>query len=444
MRAALAVRDIQRVYRLLKRHGISQRRISALTGQGQPEISEIMKSGRRVISYELLARIADALGIPRGYMGLAYTDRTNGGSALAGGGAGVASWCWDDEGGDDVKRRAFFAFTAKAAVVGVSAAELAQVAPASAAPAAGRIGEVDVRGLEQAISFWRAQDDELGGGAVAGAVSGHLPFARGLLTADAADDIRQRVAVAVADLHSLAGWASFDVGHRADARAYLAYGLAVAKDAGNHEMASKICWQLGRIFLHSKDFDGSLKLFQLGQVNAAEAQSPRAAALMAANQAWADAELNRPDQVRRELDRASEEMGHDKKTPPAWLAFMGQSEIDGMTGMAYNSLASHDRTYADRAIEAATRSRDARPESDARSRASDSVAIAANLLRTGSLDTGLTAAQRVIPQVQAIHSRRLTDRLQWIEQAAGLYPRNGDARQVVREVHALRAGTPQT
>ncbi|GAA2975279.1 helix-turn-helix domain-containing protein [Actinokineospora diospyrosa] len=63
MRAALAERDIVTVYRTLKRHGISQRRIAHLTGQAQPEVSTIAR-GRQVITYDVLARIADGLGIP--------------------------------------------------------------------------------------------------------------------------------------------------------------------------------------------------------------------------------------------------------------------------------------------------------------------------------------------------------------------------------------------
>ncbi|HEV8562372.1 MAG TPA: helix-turn-helix transcriptional regulator, partial [Actinophytocola sp.] len=64
MRMALARHDISEVYRLLGAAGISQRRIAALTGQNQSEISDISQ-GRQVQAYDLLARIADGLGIPR-------------------------------------------------------------------------------------------------------------------------------------------------------------------------------------------------------------------------------------------------------------------------------------------------------------------------------------------------------------------------------------------
>jgi transcriptional regulator with XRE-family HTH domain len=65
------------VFKILQRYGISQRRIAASTGQSQSEISEILK-GRRVVSYDVLVRIALGLGVPRGHLGLAYDDETMG------------------------------------------------------------------------------------------------------------------------------------------------------------------------------------------------------------------------------------------------------------------------------------------------------------------------------------------------------------------------------
>ena len=61
----LAERDIAALYRLLKGEGVTQRQIAALTGQSQPEVSDIL-AGRKVLSYDLLVRIAVGLGIPRG------------------------------------------------------------------------------------------------------------------------------------------------------------------------------------------------------------------------------------------------------------------------------------------------------------------------------------------------------------------------------------------
>lgn len=81
MRAALAVHDIGEVYRALQRLGFSQQHIAALTGQSQPQVSSILK-GRQVISYRVLSRIADGLGIPRGYLGLSWCACLAGTEAL--------------------------------------------------------------------------------------------------------------------------------------------------------------------------------------------------------------------------------------------------------------------------------------------------------------------------------------------------------------------------
>ena len=68
---ALAVHDLAAVFRHLATLGLSQRRIAACVGQSQSEVSEVL-SGRQVRSYDVLTRIADGLGIPRGLLGLAY------------------------------------------------------------------------------------------------------------------------------------------------------------------------------------------------------------------------------------------------------------------------------------------------------------------------------------------------------------------------------------
>jgi hypothetical protein len=75
MRVALAHQDIGTVYRLLHELGYSQHTIGELVGQGQPEVSAII-AGRRVIAYGVLVRIAHGLGVPPGYLGLAWCTHT--------------------------------------------------------------------------------------------------------------------------------------------------------------------------------------------------------------------------------------------------------------------------------------------------------------------------------------------------------------------------------
>ncbi|MBV9010756.1 MAG: helix-turn-helix transcriptional regulator [Pseudonocardiales bacterium] len=71
MRRALATRDLAEVFRLLRRVGLSQRTIATMTGLSPSEVYEILH-GRQVMSYDVLCRIGDGLGMPRGWLGLAY------------------------------------------------------------------------------------------------------------------------------------------------------------------------------------------------------------------------------------------------------------------------------------------------------------------------------------------------------------------------------------
>ena len=83
LRPVLASRDVAGIFRWLQRHGWSQTQIGARTYQSQGEVSEIL-NGRQVKAYDVLERIADALEIPRGLMGLAYGSTSQAGSELRG------------------------------------------------------------------------------------------------------------------------------------------------------------------------------------------------------------------------------------------------------------------------------------------------------------------------------------------------------------------------
>lgn len=73
MRRALRHHDLAYVFHVLQRHGLSQRRIAALVGMSQSEISEIM-AGRRVGQYGVLERVAVGLAVPRHPMGLSSNE----------------------------------------------------------------------------------------------------------------------------------------------------------------------------------------------------------------------------------------------------------------------------------------------------------------------------------------------------------------------------------
>lgn len=206
MRAPLARRDIPTVYRLVNRSGVSQRDIGRLVGQSQSEVSDILK-GREVISYDVLVRITEGLGIPRGYMGLAYDETT---LPL------IKPDPQPEEVPDPVKRRAFLASAASAAfgepVLGevVKAVEFERLALTNKTPLPARIGKGDVAALRALTDRFRL----FGRAGHAGLPDVMCPVtarADRLLTAESSDYVRQQLQSALAELHTLTGWWCYDM-----------------------------------------------------------------------------------------------------------------------------------------------------------------------------------------------------------------------------------------
>lgn len=198
MREALGRRDIGSVYQLLRRQGVSKRQLSALTGQTQHEVTEILQ-GHQVSDYVILTRIAVGLGVPRRYVGLAYDEKTA--SAIA---AKVAAQ--EDE---SVKRRKFLAHAAAvtvgAAVFGAASGSWVSNSIHLPVPAPAHIGMSDVRQLEATTRALRALDFECGPGSCRDAVTVQLSWGQQMLLAKSSKPVGERLRVALADLRSLAG-----------------------------------------------------------------------------------------------------------------------------------------------------------------------------------------------------------------------------------------------
>jgi transcriptional regulator with XRE-family HTH domain len=197
MRSALAAREVSTIYRLLRRRGVSQRQIAAMTGQSQSEVSEILK-GRQVMAYDVLVRIADGLGVPRGYMGLAYEELTA---------ARVAepSESPEAEEPENVKRRKFLAHAAAVAVGAhvLGADSGSWVSNPVLTPAPGRIGMTDVRQVEAATRALRSLDYQYGGGFCRDAAAAQTLWVEGLLARAEGAEVRGRLEAAISELDAI-------------------------------------------------------------------------------------------------------------------------------------------------------------------------------------------------------------------------------------------------
>ena len=434
MRDALARRDISEVYRQLRRHGVSQRQIAASTGQSQSEVSEILK-GRQVMAYDVLARIADGLGIPRGYMGLAY----DGATALRVANANTAPDAEEDE---SVKRRKFLshaaAVTMGAAVFG---AEQSSWVPASAAtPAPTRIGMSDVQQILAATKALRDLDYRYGGGTCRDAVVAQLSWAQQLLDSTATDPVRKQLFVALADMHSLAGWTSFDTGLLDPARGHFGKALEFAKQAEDDGLVASVLYRMGRVYLHYQEPNEALKLFQLGQIAAQESGNPLTVAVLCANEAWAYGMLNKPDQVQKMVGRTKDEFARsDVSEAPDWVRFFTENDLHGMIGSAHDALAEFDpKKHAPIAVAETIKCNEAYGADMQRTHVFGLSLQATNHLRCGDTQEGIRVARRALEVGERVKSARVADRLKPLEREAGANRMNSDVRDLYEDVRRFR------
>ncbi|OXM74449.1 MULTISPECIES: helix-turn-helix domain-containing protein [Amycolatopsis] len=435
MREALAARNISAVYRNLRKEGISQRQIAALTGQSQSEVSEILK-GRQVMAYDVLARIADGLGVPRGYMGLAYDEATE----IQVVGAADEQQAEEDE---SVKRRNFLAHAAQvtmgAAILGSS--PKAWAASPARTPAPGHIGMTDVRQVEAATRALRALDYQYGGGFCRDAVVAQLSWGQQMLDSSAATPVRSRLFVALADLHSLAGWTSFDSGLMDSARGHFANALELAKQGNNDHLVANILYRMGRVYLHQEAPNDALKLFQLGQIAAQESGSELAISVLAANQAWAYAMMGNEEQSLKLLGLAKDEFARANVAEAEdWVKFFNETDVYAMIGTVHTVLARGvDTKHTQYAIPALTRAIDAYGEDMQRSKVFNQAALATNHLIDGDIDHGARIGRLALESADGLKSARVKDRMMPMQEEAAKRRNNPDARDLDERISSFFA-----
>ncbi|RCG33209.1 XRE family transcriptional regulator [Sphaerisporangium album] len=434
MRQALAMRDIATVYLLLQRVGVSQRRIAALTGQSQSEISEIL-NGRQVMAYDVLVRIADGLAIPRGYMGLAYDDSSRGVVAVASAGE-------EDDADEDEQVRRLLAHAAQV-TIGAAVARTDDWALPLAridTPVPGRIGETEVAQVESVTSALRTLDYRYGGGVCRDAVVAQLAWSQRLLRASCSEEVGRRLHRALADQHNLAGWTSFDIGLHGHARRHLSRALEQAKHAGDPSLAANILYRMGRVHLHLWRIEDALRFFQLGQICAQDASCELTVAMLCANEAWAYGLLGDRKLALKSLDRAHDEFNRaDRTTAPCWVQFFGEADLKAAAGMMHSALADRHAGHLAKAAELLSGSVRERSETYARSKVFELIALATVQLLLGDVENGVDNGNKAVTLVTQIRSIRTVDRLEPLQHASQGLSRDSGVRDLCQRILDVRA-----
>jgi transcriptional regulator with XRE-family HTH domain len=417
VRAALAKRDITALYQLLVDQGVQQRLIAHATGQSQSEVSEIL-SGRQVQSYDLLLRIANGLGVPRGALGLAYD--------------GADSDIVDppSEEDEDMERRNFLAI-AGAILFGtpvfgdpkpMTLRDVVTRPPT-------RVGPSDVSAFEQTVARLNVLDRESGGMAAREALAATAKTGETLLGAQATSDVHTQLRYAVSEAHRLAGWASGDVGLMDHCRYHMHKAMDLA--VGDPHRVAAVLASAADMEKHSGDPDTALKFFQLAETGISPDSDPQASAVLAGLSASAYLSLGHPDVARRQVARSRQLFASaNSEDSMPFFSFYGPGH--GLLAATSSKLADYDTARTD--IVQALRTR---PSYDVRCNALDTIVLATVALNAGEPSIGIPQAQRALSLVTQVGSQRTRDRLAPMIQALDARP-DSTSRELA--VHARQVG----
>jgi hypothetical protein len=304
-------------------------------GWDVPEMARQMRraaGGAPVPSHDALVRMirrweAGSNGMSERYR-LLCARALEGHGASADPGTPQTAGVWEeDEREGQVQRREFLA--ASAAVAGYLT-----VPPQLARLSAGRRVGGDLPDvLSRRLARLRRLDNYLGGAETYHVYAAEAEATKTLLReAACGHGTRRQLTALFSEQAQQAGWAAFDAGWQATARALYNESLAAAQDCGNRALE-------GNAFalLAYQNLTTGAAAAGLADASCAAAgtRTPSAVrALLHERRAWAIAQSAGPEaEVRRALDRAAAALQEPCGEPaPDWAAWVDQAEIQIMTG----------------------------------------------------------------------------------------------------------------
>ncbi len=414
MREALASRDVSAIFRFLVEGGMAQRQIADLVSMSQSEVSEIL-SGRKVMGYSVLERVAEGLGIPRGLMGLAYDEDT---TEPVG-----------EEVDEDVERRKLLAL---AGAILCGAPVFGQPEPLAIRRVLleppQRIGVADLKAYEQTMLQLQALQRQVGGRATREPLAATARAGEQLLKAQATPDVHQRLRFLVSDVHRRAGWAAGDAGLVDDYRAHMHAALDFA--AGDTDRVALVFQTAGAIEKSLGNSEFALKLLQMGQVAANTSADPQVRAVIRGETVEGYVASGRLDMAKKEL-KTARSLFADADISQSLPGFASYGNGHGVLASAELRLGNFGAARGE--ILTALRKR---PKYDHWCNALDAIILAITDMRAGEVREGIQNAQRALTLVRQVGSWQLHERM--IPLAVELKKRNDSTCQDLARI--VRAG----
>lgn len=380
----------------------------------QSEVSEIL-SGRKVQSYDVLARIADGLDIPRGLMGLAYDEATE---------------PLGEEVDEDMERRKLLAL-AGAILTGVPvfgepeplAVRRVLVDPPQ------RIGLSDVRRYEATMLQLQRLQRHVGGRATREPLAATAKAGEQLLAAQASPDVREKLKYLVSDVHRRAGWACGDSGLVDDYRAHMHAALDFA--AGDNDRVALVLQTAGAMEKSLGNSEFALKLLQVGQAAAKTSADPQVQAVIGGETVDGYVSMGHPDTARKEL-KAARSLFRDADITQSLPGFAAYGNGHGVLASAELKLG--NSTAARQEILTALSKR---PKYDHWCNALDTIILATVDIQAGEVSEAVRDTQRALKLVGQVGSWQLQKRLTPLADELGKRP-DSTCQDLARAVRAAR------
>lgn len=419
-RHALAHRDITVVFRILRDAGVSQRHIARATGQRQSDVSEIISGRRAVQSIDLLRQIADGLGVPRGWMGLAYHRDLTPEPAVPD--EAAPDETTEEQRGNALLLRATTLLYDKPVYKAADPIRITH----TPTPVPSRIGPADIEQVTTTTQRLGQLVGDLGGIPMTAALTAHTTASEALLGAAMREPVRPRLLIALSDAHRVAGAAAAGAGLRDLARQHYTRAMDLAATGDDLRRAVVNLDSLGRLELRAGQPNEALKLFQLG---AAAAPSPLPRATLEYDCAWAFGLLGLAGQAAAALRRALDSHQAASDEPRPWKNFAAAlPHVEGCTYLALGRF--------DRATVAFTTAEGGASHAVGCS-VDNSAHLAAAQLRCGELRSGLHTAQRAIGLAKGLRSVSVLAHLAPLQDAAAAR-RDSACQDLARELATLR------
>jgi hypothetical protein len=303
-----------------------------------------------------------------------------------------------------------------------------------------RIRFADVVELEELTRRLRARDYRHGGAGPRDEAVVALPVVLAMLGVPVAERLVEPLHTAVADLHTVAGWASFDIGSVAEARRRFRTALRVSAAVGNASLTSNIYYRLGRVRLHLGDPVGALAEFGLAEPHARDSGSARAMALVEVNQAWAKARLGEEDVVPALLAAAEGRFAASGgEAVPGWMAFFTATDLTSLVGVVYTELAQQvDPRYADLAVPRLTAAVEGFGPDMARSRAFSLMSLATCHLIGDRVELAVAVGHEALNLCSRLVSARTVERLRPLRNEAERRRSHPAARELAERIRTFR------